>query len=413
MNKILKFLPRNIAEENTVNPSRFYNTNHLDETSGKTIYLVTKAFRAEDNFAFNYCFNKDKNFEIIFLIPQFDLKQKQFFFETQMEFVKKTVEKLKINYHILTKPDELSEFLNTEKTGHLIKDFNPLEDIKLPENKFRITEIDNHNICPVRFISDKQEYNAATLRRKIYNNIAEFITEYPPLNHFENEAERTLKNFIEEHLPQYAEFKNNPVHDVTSGLSKYLNWGFISGQRVFLEVLKSSAPDINKEVFFEELVIRQSLSDNFCLYCKNFKSFDCIPNWAKETLNTHLQDIRTHIYTLEELEEAATGDELWNASQNQLKAEGKIHGYMRMYWAKKIFEWTSSPQKALEYGIYMNDKYAFDAPSTNGYTGILWSIGGLHDRPFADYPVTGKIRRMTYNGAKSKFDINKYIKKYI
>ena len=75
-------------------------------------------------------------------------------------------------------------------------------------------------------------------------------------------------------------------------------------------------------------------------------------------------------------------------------------------------EWTQSPIQALKLAIYLNDKYAYDAPSSNGYGGILWAIGGLHDRAFTDYPVTGKIRRMTYDSIRKKYDLNNYISKY-
>ena len=178
--------------------------------------------------------------------------------------------------------------------------------------------------------------------------------------------------------------------------------GFISSQKIAIKVIESSVSNDNKEAFLEELIVRKELSDNFCLYAKNFKDFSSVPNWAKISLESHKYDLRTYIYSTLELEQAKTHDSLWNASQIQLIKEGKIHGYLRMYWAKKILEWTSTPVKALQTAIYLNDKYAYDAPSANGYVGILWAIGGLHDRAFNDYPVTGKIRRMTYDSIKKK-----------
>ena len=164
--------------------------------------------------------------------------------------------------------------------------------------------------------------------------------------------------------------------------------------------------------FLEELIIRKELADNFCLYCSSFKDFSSVPNWAKISLKTHQFDLREYIYTFEEFEKAATHDRLWNATQIQLLNEGTIHGYLRMYWAKKILEWTKSPEDALRFAIDLNDKYGFDSPSANGYVGILWALGALHDRAFANYPVTGKIRKMTFNSIKKKFDIEKYINKF-
>ena len=198
-----------------------------------------------------------------------------------------------------------------------------------------------------------------------------------------------------------------------SGLSKYLNLGFISSQRVALEVIKSGVNDINKEVFLEELIVRKELADNFCLHANSFKDFSSIPNWAKVSLENHMYDIRPYIYSIKELEKAKTQDKLWNTTQIQLIREGIIHGYLRMYWAKKILEWTLSPDEALKMAIYLNDKYAYDAPSANGYVGILWAIAGLHDRAFIDSPVTGKIRRMTYDSMKRKLNFTDYIKKYV
>ena len=149
------------------------------------------------------------------------------------------------------------------------------------------------------------------------------------------------------------------------------------------------------------------------MYCKNFKSLKCIPNWAKVSLEIHKNDLRNYIYTEKELENSKTHDKLWNATQIQLKTEGVIHGYLRMYWAKKILEWSPTPQEALKTAIYLNDKYAYDSPSSNGYVGILWAIGGLHDRAFKDFIVTGKTRRMTFNSLSKKFDIYSYINTYI
>ena len=181
---------------------------------------------------------------------------------------------------------------------------------------------------------------------------------------------------------------------MTSRLSRYFNWGFLSPQRAAIEVLKSDTDSVNKEAFLEELIVRRELSSNFCLYAKNYKGFDDIPDWALMSLRAHGSDLRIHNYSREEFENAQTADENWNKIQQSLVNTGSIHPYLRMFWAKKILEWSPEPEEALRTAIYLNDKYAYDAPSENGYTAILWSIGGLHDRAFRDMPVTGKIRRM-------------------
>ena len=137
--------------------------------------------------------------------------------------------------------------------------------------------------------------------------------------------------------------------------------------------------------------------------------FEGFPEWAKRTLHAHRNDKREYLYDRDQFENAQTHDDLWNAAQMEMVKRGKMHGYMRMYWAKKILEWTESPEQAMEIAIYLNDRYELDGRDPNGYTGIAWSIGGVHDRAWNERPVFGKIRYMSYNGCKSKFNIKNYI----
>jgi deoxyribodipyrimidine photo-lyase len=133
------------------------------------------------------------------------------------------------------------------------------------------------------------------------------------------------------------------------------------------------------------------------------------PNWARETLNKHAGDRREYLYTLKELESARTHDDLWNAAQLEMVCRGRMHGYLRMYWAKKILEWTQSPREALRFAIYLNDRYELDGRDPNGYVGIAWSIGGVHDRAWRERAIFGKVRYMSYAGMKKKFDVRRYI----
>jgi len=193
-----------------------------------------------------------------------------------------------------------------------------------------------------------------------------------------------------------------------SNISPYLHYGHISSQRLVFELLKlDSNNDI--DAFIEQTLVRKELADNFCYYNKNYDNFLCLADWAKSTLNEHRNDKRDFIYNLDTFENSDTHDDLWNAAQNQMRFNGKMHGYMRMYWAKKILEWTKSPEEAFQIAIELNDKYELDGRDPNGYTGVAWSIGGIHDRPWFERPVFGKIRYMNYNGCKRKFDVNKYI----
>lgn len=414
-NTLLNYIPTDFATEQTINPLRIFELNNKPIRNGKIIYLTEREIRAKDNFALQFALQKSEelNLPLKIIYPKiiYDYQQKQEFIDNQIDQAKTLFRNIGLDFEIIEKtPHEIIKNINP---AILIIDFNPiLKRDYLKKADFKIFEIDSHNIVPARFISDKQEYSASTIRRKIYYNICSFLTEFRNLTSKKVEADYVLEDFINNKLQYYSETKNNPSADVTSGLSKYLNLGFISSQRIALEVIKSSVKDINKEAFLEELIIRKELADNFCLHAHSFKDFSSIPNWAKMSLNNHKYDIRPYIYSLEMLENANTHDKLWNATQAQSIKEGTIQGYLRMYWAKKILEWMSTPDEALKVAIYLNDKYAYDAPSANGYVGILWAIGGLHDRAFADYPVTGKIRRMTYDSMKKKYDLSNYIKKY-
>ena len=172
---------------------------------------------------------------------------------------------------------------------------------------------------------------------------------------------------------------------------------------------KSKLQKEDKDAFLEEMIIRRELSDNFCEYEPEYDQFEGFHAWSQKTLNEHRNDEREYIYPLGQFEAAETHDDLWNAAQNEMKITGKMHGYMRMYWAKKILEWTPSPEIAQQIAIDLNDKYELDGRDPNGYTGIAWSIGGIHDRAWFERPIFGKIRYMNYNGCKSKFDVMKYI----
>ena len=405
-NTLLNYISQSFEIENPVNSKRIFEWNNKPITSGSIIYLCERELRAKDNFALQFAIKKSKELKlplkIIYPKVNYEYLPKQKFIDRQISEAKRAFSKSGLDFEIVEK-------LDLKNCALLVIDFNPiLKRDWLKKVNCQIIEIDGHNIIPARYVSDKQEYSAATLRRKIYYNIYPFLTEFDNLTNEKGEADFVLEDFIKNKLPYYAEFKNDPSKNVLSGLSKYLNLGFISSQRVALEVIKSGVNDIDKEGFLEELIIRKELADNFCLYTKGFKDFSGIPDWARNSLENHKFDIRTYIYSYDKFESARTHDILWNAAQNQLKNDGVIHGYLRMYWAKKILEWTNRPDEALKIAINLNDKYAYDAPSANGYVGILWAIGGLHDRAFTDYPVTGKIRRMSYESIKRKYDLSGY-----
>ena len=415
-NTLLNYISTVFETEKYINPARIFEINNHSIKSGSIIYLCEREIRAKDSFALQFGLQKSKELnlplKIIHSKVSYEYKPKQEFIDNQIKQVQNLFHILNIDFGIINKTPY--EIVKKTNPALLIIDFNPILKREYLNNiDCKVYEIDGHNIIPAGFISDKQEYSAATMRRKIYHNIFPFLTEFDNLTTKKVEADYVLEGFIKNQLPYYSELKNDPSVKITSGLSKYLNLGIISSQRVALEVIKSNVSNDNKEAFLEELIVRKELADNFCHYAKGFKDFSSVPDWAKKSLYLHKYDLRTYSYSPKEFENAKTHDRLWNASQNQLVKEGGIHGYLRMYWAKKILEWTASPDEALKVAIYLNDKYAYDAPSANGYVGILWAIGGLHDRAFNDYTITGKIRRMTYDSIKRKYDLTGYINNHM
>ncbi len=189
-------------------------------------------------------------------------------------------------------------------------------------------------------------------------------------------ARATLERFLAERLVAYGERSNDPNTRVCSDLSPYLHFGMISAQRVLLELREGGFRGEQAEAFIEELVVRRELADNFVLHTEAYDRVAGFPAWAQQTLADHARDPRPHLYDEEQLERAATRDPLWNAAQLQMVRTGKMHSYLRMYWAKKILEWSPDAATALGIAIRQNDRYSLDGRDSNGYTGIAWSIGG-------------------------------------
>lgn len=224
------------------------------------------------------------------------------------------------------------------------------------------------------------------------------------------EARRHLDHFLTNNLKRYDTGRNNPSDHATSNLSPYLHFGHISAHEVALGAqLAEMENGLRAEPFLEELIVRRELAFNHAVWATEPGSLDSIPNWAKETLRKHANDTRDASYSRDEFERAATHDPLWNATQNELLLRGKIHGYYRMYWGKKIIEWSPRPEDALDTMVYLHDKYALDGRDPNTYTNILWCFG-LHDRPWQERPVFGMIRYMSLDGMKRKTSVDAYLR---
>lgn len=322
-------------------------------------------------------------------------------------------------------------------------------------------EVDAHNVIPVWETSSKQEFAARTIRSKIHNKVDAFLKEYEALTfHKENDAlmqhhemidwnfisdkiicdervtgtgefvpgekaaKEMLSLFLDEKLPAYAEARNNINEDGSSNLSPYIAHGNISRRRILLTLCQEKKVTIQEAFssvsngsngkegstasFVEECLVRAELSENFCYYNEEYDSFAGFPSWAKETLTRAATDTREYCYTREQFEQALTHDELWNAAQMQMVRNGKMHGYMRMYWAKKILEWSKSPKEAMRRAVYLNDTYELDGRDPNGYVGCAWSIGGVHDRPWFGRPIFGTVRYMAKSGVEKRGGIKEF-----
>jgi deoxyribodipyrimidine photo-lyase len=428
---------------------------------GPVVYWMSRDQRADDNwtliFAQELALEKKEPLIVVFsLVNRFlgaTIRQFDFLLrglkETEAELKSKNIPFV---FQRGLPYEKVIKYTNKINASVLVTDFDPLK-IKMEwkEKLFSVIdipfyEVDAHNIVPVWVASTKPEFGAYTLRPKIQKLLPEYLTEIPALvDHpykFEPEvtvndweriikllpvdksvkpigwikpgakaAKEILSGFIEKKLELYLTERNDPVKQAQSDLSPYLHFGQISSQRIAFEINNLPINNEQKESFLEELIIRKELSDNYCHYCKDYDNFNGFPDWARNSLNEHRDDKREFIYSKEEFEQAKTNDELWNTAQTEMVQKGKMNGYMRMYWAKKILEWTNSPEEAIEIATFLNDKYEIDGRDPNGYAGIAWSIGGVHDRAWGDREIFGKVRYMNYNGCKSKFDVEEYIKK--
>jgi deoxyribodipyrimidine photo-lyase len=305
-----------------------------------------------------------------------------------------------------------------------------------------VVEIESDVVVPVETASDHAEYMARTIRPKILKHLGEFLEpihetkvskpwknqprmdtdlhgyirtlgkKVPTIGNSGKfiggtaEAKKRLKKFIAGSLDVYEKHSNQPQTDDVSMLSPYLHFGQISPLYIALEIQKADP----KSRFLEQLIVRRELAMNFVWFTPDYDRFSCLPDWAKLTLKNHAKDKRETLYTREELEQSRTHDPYWNAAMTEMRVTGFIHNYMRMYWGKKVLEWSSSPQEAFETLLALNNKYFLDGRDPNSYAGVAW-VFGKHDTAWAERPIFGKTRYMNAAGLKRKCDIEAYVEK--
>jgi deoxyribodipyrimidine photo-lyase len=314
----------------------------------------------------------------------------------------------------------------------------------------RVVQVESDVIVPLETVSLKAEYAARTIRPKIQKHLDDYLIELKPIKvqhstvkiYFDcldleqpadtlaslnidrsvpavdrffkggtSQAKKIFSNFIRSRLKNYAKNSNQPQTDDISYMSMYLHFGQISPLYLALRVNKADHRlGSAKAAFLEELIVRRELAANFVYYHRDYDNFDCLPDWSRNTLADHRKDRRPYTYTLKQLEDAETHDSYWNAAMQEMKYTGFMHNYMRMYWGKKILEWSSSPESAFRNTLTINNKYFLDGRDPNSYAGVAW-IYGVHDRAWPQRPIYGKVRCMTASGLERKCDIRAYVDK--
>jgi deoxyribodipyrimidine photo-lyase len=313
----------------------------------------------------------------------------------------------------------------------------------------RVVQVESDLIVPVETAAVKAQIGARTLRPRIQRQLAEYLTAFAPTpvgtptvklkidgiiiadpaallktlridrsvspvsGMFAGgtaEAKRLYREFLKNRLARYDQNHNQPQTDDTSHMSLYLHFGQISPLDLALEAMKVSAPKAAKEAFLEEMIVRRELACNFTHYTPDYDSFACIPGWARKSLAEHRRDRRPYVYTPEQLENAATHDRYWNAAMREMVCTGFMHTYMRMYWGKKILEWSRTPEEGFATTLALNNKYFIDGRDPNSYAGVAW-VYGVHDRAWPERPIFGKVRTMMASGLERKCDIQAYVRK--
>ena len=311
------------------------------------------------------------------------------------------------------------------------------------------TAVETDVIVPVAVASEKEEIAARTMRPRLLKQKDEFFdsVSYPhgrgrpdslpegitilvdpdrllsdmsvdmgvsPVSVFkggQQAAKIRLNRFIGESLANYETLARDPVAQCQSDMSPYLHFGQISPAAIYQEISAADVPDTAKWAFLEQLLVRRELSINFVYYNPGYDSYEpAVPKWARESLQKHKSDTRPYVYTKEQFEQAQTHDPYWNAAQMEMVATGKMHNYMRMYWGKKIIEWTKDPAEAYAIMLCLNNKYELDGRGPNSFTGVAWCFG-KHDRPWQERDIFGKVRYMNDRGLERKFKIAQYVER--
>jgi deoxyribodipyrimidine photo-lyase len=436
------------------------------DPAGKcVVYWMQRAQRGVDNHAVNLAVEiaNELNLPVVVYFagisnfPHANLRHYAFL-QQGFPDIEEDLAKRNVAFVMRKAPHESHErFLHDAQAAMVIGDENPMNG---PESwrrdlakKIEIPfwTVDTDVIVPSKLI-EKAQYGAYTIRPRLYKALPEYLVPYQnphakmewkrpkgfhadnltddmtkdwkdfdrsvgPVDSFHGGTHAGLKRlhlFTSKLLANYDTDRNKPELDGTSALSPYLHYGHVGPQTIALAVAKAAAadPKLNsaKESYFNELIAWRELAINFVRFSSDYETPAVAEQWARQSIAEHAKDERERLYTLKQLDAAETYDDLWNAAQIQMNEQGWMHNYMRMYWAKKILEWTPDVATAMKFAVYLNDRYFLDGRDPNGYAGIAWSMVGKFDRPWFDRPVFGKIRYMSGASTGKKFDSRRYIR---
>ena len=428
-------------------------------TGGYIIYWMQSSHRTTENPALLYAIGRADHAQLPLIVyfglwqsfPEANLRHFRFMLEGLAE-VARSLESLGILFVLRIEPPDEGILSLAKNAALVVVDRGYL---KLQQAWYRhvaehcrcpLVQVEGNVIVPVEVASQKEEYSAATFRPKITRQLDRFLhpvgtgspqkpslsLDFPTLagESTDNllsrlaldrsvlasalfkggsaEADRRFGQFLKNRLDGFFKNRNDPGGDGGSDMSPYLHFGQVSPVTLALRAREQGGSGV--PAFLEELVVRRELAVNFVRYNDRYDTFASLPAWAQKTLEQHRADPREYVYSLDELERAATHDPCWNAAQQEMVQTGKMQGYMRMYWGKKILEWSATPQEAFSTALFLNNKYEIDGRDPSGYAGVAWCFG-KHDRPWAERPIFGMVRYMNAAGLRRKFAMDRYIEK--
>ena len=445
-----------------IQSERVQDLNDKDVQEGEyVLYWLQSSQRSEYNHALEYAALKANELKKPLLVafglmddyPEARLRHYHFMVEG-LQDVARALEKRKIKF-VLQRGAPAEVAIKLSKDAALVvcdRDYLRLQrewrEHVAGEAPCKVVQVETNVVVPVELASSKKEHAARTLRPRLSKHLDKFLVSLdevklktaalslevdgedlsdldkllkklklepkpPPVKLFKGgteAAKKVLHDFLENDFADYTDTRNQPQTSHVSHMSKYLHYGQISPIYIALEMQKAKASQKNKDSYLEELIIRRELPMNFVFYEPDYDKYSALPDWAQKTLAEHQDDKRNPEYTRQELEAAQTDDPYWNAAMNEMKHTGYMHNYMRMYWGKKILEWSSSPKYAFETTLYLNNKYFLDGRDANSFANVAW-VFGQHDRGWTERAVFGKVRYMSAGGLERKADPDAYVEK--